>query len=64
MIDLKERKELEHVIFYSYRKNERIEAFKEYLKWKPQTKKEKIEKEVFVGMALQNRKELKNILEE
>jgi len=62
--DLEERKKLEHVIFYSYRKNERIEAFKEYLKWNPQTKREKIEKEVFIEMALQNRRELRNILED
>ena len=62
MISLEERKKLEHIVFYSYRKNERINAFKEYLKWNPQTKREKVEREVFISMALQNRKELKKIM--
>lgn len=55
------RKELEHIVFYGNRKAERIEAFNEYLTWKPQTLREKAEKEVFVGMAYNNRRELREM---
>ena len=52
------RLKLEQVIFYGNRKQDRIDAFEEYKTWNPQTKREKAEKEIFIGMALMNRREL------
>lgn len=53
-----ERKKLEEIIFYGNKKQERIDAFKEYLTWEPQTEREKIEKNIFIGMAKMNMREL------
>lgn len=57
-MDKTKRKELENIIFYGNKKQERIDAFKEYLTWETHTERDKIEKDVFIGMAIMNRREL------